>query len=102
MAEKRKREKKSIWKSDLDKALYEIAKNLNIATDKKSLKIITESLFEIISEAIARGKEVIIPNFGKFTVGEKKIPPQMQKGKNKKVRVVKFKPSKTLKKKLNG
>jgi len=93
----------STTKSDIVGALY-----FNLPLVKGELpKLITDSVFELIREALERGEEVKLPSFGKFSVRSKTA----RNGRNPKTgeiaevaarKVVTFKPSDILKKRVNG
>ncbi|MBD3195402.1 MAG: DNA-binding protein [Candidatus Lokiarchaeota archaeon] len=83
-------------KKDLTKVVAE-------ATNKtqKDSKVIVESIMKVISGALAKGEEVKIVNFGKFSVREraerKGINPQtLEKMTIPAKNVIKFKPGKGL------
>jgi integration host factor subunit alpha len=75
-------------------------------TQKLSIEII-ETLLEIIKKTLESGEDVLISNFGKFCVNEKRArrgrdPATGQDMTLKPRKVVTFKCSATLRKKING
>jgi len=90
----------SMTKVDIIDSIYE-----KTSIQKKECAGIVESLFEIIKSEFAKGNDVNISGFGKWSVLKKKA----RKGRNPKTgkammitarKVVTFKPSAVLKKKL--
>ena len=82
-----------------------IEKQINVS-NKKSISIV-ETLIEIVKTSLASGDDVMISNFGKFSVNEKKE----RKGRNPATgsdmilqarRVVTFRCSGKLRNKING
>jgi len=94
--------KKNLTRKDLSNKIY---KNLGFSKNL-SLKII-EDFFESIIVEIIRSNKIKISSFGTFSVLNKKErmgrnPKTKEDAKIKSRRVVKFKPSLLLKKKLNA
>ncbi len=92
----------SLTKVDIIESIYE-----KIGIPKKDCVRIIESVFEIIKDDLARGNDVMISGFGKWTVKSKK----KRKGRNPQTgkelmidarRVVTFRPSQVLKGIVNG
>ena len=91
----------ALTKNEIVTAVHELG-----FTKKKSVDIV-ESLLEIIKNTLERGEDVLISGFGKFCVKEKK----QRRGRNpatgndlilRERRVVTFKCSGKLRKKING
>ena len=92
----------SLRKIDIIESVYE-----QLGIPKKDCVSIVESLFEIIKDDLAKGKDVMISGFGKWTVKSKK----KRRGRNPQTgadltidarKVVTFKSSAVLRDKLNS
>ncbi len=91
----------TVTKEVLTKRVYE-----EVGLSKTTSKKVVEALIELIKESLERGEDVLISGFGKFMVKEKKP----RRGRNPQTgeeiqlrgrRVVTFKISSVLKKKIN-
>ena len=74
---------------------------------KRDARAALESIFEMISDVLATGGEVDIPNFGAFTTVERKERTIVHPGSGEKINAPKrktivIKPSKSLKGRING
>ncbi len=92
----------SLTKQDL---IQDVSKNLRLSKNESADLI--EKLLELMKSKLASGEDLVISRFGKFEVREKKS----RRGRNPHTgddltlgarRVVSFKPSGVLRRKLNG
>ena len=92
-------------KLNVDQLAREFSEDFPVKVSNKEAKLAIQKMFDLITENLAQGHEVNIPDFGKFKVADK---PERQ-GRNPKTgetmtiaakRVFKFTPAKYLKEKL--
>ena len=93
--------RKNLTKQDLAEKI-----NAKLGFSKEEAKSFIDSLFAIIENKVISGEEVKIPKLGNFSSKEKKErygrnPKTGEDAVIKKRKVIRFKPSKLLKKKIN-
>ena len=97
---------KTLTRAEIVEAVY-VQLRSKSSYKRSKLKFIVEKFFDLISEALAEGEEVLISGFGKFECLEK--APRV--GRNPKTeeplllparRAIVFRPSKKFRQELNG